>query len=484
LSKNQQKRDRKRQRKAAQNPKPESPPAPAPTKAASKNSNGNGSPAPAGTNGKSDGKSRKPATKSAAKGPGSTPAAAARRSKTVWLDDDPKLTKPTLRFTPKAWAKMRVLCKWARTEIMGYGITSLKDPLLLEDIGLIRQTASYAHWDITGADIAEYMERMMLERPELPVENFFRVWIHTHPGGMSPNPSGTDETTFSDRHGCGEWDWAVMFIMAETTGETYARLRHGQGPLKTEVELKVDTIFDQTFEGVTEDDVEAWKLEFDAYVIENFHTAGYHGGYGGYAGHTMYGGPGVSLGASEEDGIWPSLGGTPVLPQASFVGRRAQMDDILQQTEGVSPTEVNDADIGKYEDMVNSALDNIETLSPDDMATLLHEADEIGLQTEADDARSRLRHMGMMPPLGLPTSASAHDVALEMETSEAQIAMYERQLEEQLPADEKPNDGQYPEGAQNTLSLGSFPVDEDEETKVDMEPVSAPSTDTTLPEDM
>src|SRR5690606_33202362 len=87
---------------------------------------------------------------------------------------------------------------------------------------------------------------------------FGRLWAHTHPGN-SASPSGTDEDTFERVFGgC---DWAVMFILARG-GETYARLRIGQGlnvdvPLTVVVEYAVEC---------AATDFRGWRAEYEANV--------------------------------------------------------------------------------------------------------------------------------------------------------------------------------------------------------------------------
>jgi hypothetical protein len=89
-------------------------------------------------------------------------------------------------------------------------------------------------------------------------EEFFRIWIHTHPGHC-PRPSSTDEETFARVFG--RADWAVMFILA-CGGDTYARLRFNHGP-GGDLELAVGVDFTRPF---ASSDHDAWSREYRTHV--------------------------------------------------------------------------------------------------------------------------------------------------------------------------------------------------------------------------
>ena len=72
--------------------------------------------------------------------------------------------------------------------------------------------------------VADYFEDQV-EAARVP-QQFGRIWLHTHPGN-SPEPSMTDENTFTRVFG--SCDWAIMFIVAQD-GRTFARLRFNAGP--------------------------------------------------------------------------------------------------------------------------------------------------------------------------------------------------------------------------------------------------------------
>ena len=49
------------------------------------------------------------------------------------------ITRPTLRFTPYAWAKLLFLRDHGPTEVGGFAITEPDDPTFVQDIRLVKQ---------------------------------------------------------------------------------------------------------------------------------------------------------------------------------------------------------------------------------------------------------------------------------------------------------------------------------------------------------
>jgi len=163
---------------------------------------------------------------------------------------------PRLRLTPYAWSKLVYLRDLGATEIGGFGISSVDDPLLIQDVALVRQRCDWASASLEDGAVADLFDRQV-DLGRRPAE-FGRIWVHTHPG-QSPQPSATDEATFTRVFGgC---DWAVMFIVARG-GQSYARLRFGVGP-GGELALPVDVDFDAAFPAA---DQIAWRAEYDACV--------------------------------------------------------------------------------------------------------------------------------------------------------------------------------------------------------------------------
>jgi proteasome lid subunit RPN8/RPN11 len=129
-----------------------------------------------------------------------------------------------VRFTPYAWAKLIWFRDKGRTEIGGFGITNKEDPLLVEDIAIIKQTVSSASVEFDDTAVADYFEDMF-DKGIQPI-NCGRIWIHTHPAGLN-RPSSTDETTFDKVFG--RCDWAIMFILPKENG-FYCRLDSNIAP--------------------------------------------------------------------------------------------------------------------------------------------------------------------------------------------------------------------------------------------------------------
>ena len=132
--------------------------------------------------------------------------------------------RPTLRFSPTAWAKLLFLRDLGDTEVGGFGITRTDDLLYVEDVALVKQTCSAVTVAFDDDAVAEFFDRQ-IDAGRRP-EQFGRIWIHTHPGDCA-NPSSVDEETFARVFA--RSDWAVMAIVA-CGGQTYARLRFHVGP--------------------------------------------------------------------------------------------------------------------------------------------------------------------------------------------------------------------------------------------------------------
>jgi hypothetical protein len=162
----------------------------------------------------------------------------------------------TLRFSPTAWAKLLFLRDAGETEIGGFGIARADDLLFVEDLRLVRQSCTWASADFDDSSVADYFDEQV--DAGRPPQQFFRVFIHTHPGS-SPRPSLTDEATFGRVFG--RTDWAVMFILARS-GACYARLRFNVGP-GAEMELPVEVDYGRPFAA---SDSSLWQEEYLANV--------------------------------------------------------------------------------------------------------------------------------------------------------------------------------------------------------------------------
>jgi hypothetical protein len=162
-----------------------------------------------------------------------------------------------LRLTPYAWAKLLCLRDLGKTEVGGFGVSRPEDPLLVEDVYLVRQECTPVTVKFDDNSVADYFDAQV-DQGRTP-EQFARIWIHTHPGD-SPHPSCMDEATFERCFGAA--DWAVMFIVARG-GQAYARLRFGTGP-GGELVLPVEIDFGQPFPAA---DPAAWEAEYREMVL-------------------------------------------------------------------------------------------------------------------------------------------------------------------------------------------------------------------------
>jgi proteasome lid subunit RPN8/RPN11 len=142
------------------------------------------------------------------------------------------------------------------TEVGAFGICP-SHPLLVEDVGLVKQNCTWSTVSFEDESVADFFEDQV--EAGLQPEQFARIWIHTHPG-ESAEPSFTDEETFARVFG--NTDWAVMFILA-CGGETYARMRADSDPVEIQLETEVD--FGAPFESSQFDD---WKSDYLDNVVE------------------------------------------------------------------------------------------------------------------------------------------------------------------------------------------------------------------------
>lgn len=164
---------------------------------------------------------------------------------------------PIIRFTSCAWAKLRYLRDAGDTEIGGFAVTFPGDPLMVEDVCLVRQRCSPVTVEFNDESVADFFDEQV--DAGLKPEQFGRIWGYTHPGD-SAEPSLTDEETFERCFG--NVNWAVMLILARG-GETYARLQFNVGPQSAQranVEVDYTARFDAS-------DESSWQREFKANVI-------------------------------------------------------------------------------------------------------------------------------------------------------------------------------------------------------------------------
>ena len=159
---------------------------------------------------------------------------------------------PVLRFSPTTWAKLLYLRDLGETEIGGFGISSSSDLFHVADLRLVHQNCTATSVSFSDEGVADYFDEQV--DAGLGPQLFSRIWIHTHPGDC-PQPSRTDEETFSRVFGHAHW--SLMFILARG-GNTYARLRFNVGA-EAEVKIPVEVDFTRAFAG---SDFDGWMQEY------------------------------------------------------------------------------------------------------------------------------------------------------------------------------------------------------------------------------
>jgi len=164
-----------------------------------------------------------------------------------------------LRFSPTAWAKLLFMRDVTDNEVGGFGITEADDLLFVTDFVLVKQKVTAVSVSFEDESVANFFEDQV-EAGRKP-EQFARIWLHSHPGS-SPEPSMTDEQTFTRVFG--SCDWSVMCIVAQDSG-TYARLRFNAGP-GGEVKIPVCVDYNYEFDAA---DFEVWKQQYKANVTED-----------------------------------------------------------------------------------------------------------------------------------------------------------------------------------------------------------------------
>ena len=172
-----------------------------------------------------------------------------------WLEHE-QPRQPVLRFSPTAWAKLMFFRDYGDTEISGFGISEPEDLLCVSDFQTVRQDATLASISLDDQAIADYFDSQV-DAGRKP-EQFFRLWLHSHPGN-SATPSSTDEDTFARVFG--RSDWAVMCVVAQE-GKTYARLRFNTGP-GGDVLIPVCVDYSMPF---GPSDHESWEAEYKANI--------------------------------------------------------------------------------------------------------------------------------------------------------------------------------------------------------------------------
>jgi len=181
-----------------------------------------------------------------------------RKAKMKNRNNFQKNQKPMLRFSPTAWAKLLFCRDMTNNEVGGFGITEADDLLFVTDFALIKQKVTSVSVVFADESVADFFEDQVAAG--IKPEQFARIWLHTHPGN-SPEPSMTDEQTFTRVFG--KCDWSVMCIVAQDGG-TFARLRFNVGPGG---EVKIPVYVDYSFE-FDAANFELWEQQYKANVEE------------------------------------------------------------------------------------------------------------------------------------------------------------------------------------------------------------------------
>ena len=174
--------------------------------------------------------------------------------KPKWREEEP--SGPVLRFSPTAWAKLLFFRDRGQTEIGGFAITREHDLLYVEEFMTVKQNVSMVSVAFEDEAVADFFDSQV-DVGRKP-EQFGRIWLHTHPGN-SPEPSATDEETFSRVFG--RCQWAVMFILARN-GKVSARLRFSVGP-GGQLLIPVEVDYSEPFGPSNQ---EAWEKEYQANI--------------------------------------------------------------------------------------------------------------------------------------------------------------------------------------------------------------------------
>ncbi|MBW8016139.1 MAG: hypothetical protein FVQ82_08130 [Planctomycetes bacterium] len=167
--------------------------------------------------------------------------------------------RPSLRFSPTAWAKLVFLRDITDNEVGGFGVTEADDLLFVTDFVLVKQNVTSVSVSFDDEAVADFFEDQV-EAGRRP-EQFARIWLHTHPGN-SPQPSCTDESTFERVFG--SCNWSIMAIVAQDSS-TYARLRFNAGP-GGEVKIPISVDYNCDFDA---SEIETWQQEYIASVTED-----------------------------------------------------------------------------------------------------------------------------------------------------------------------------------------------------------------------
>lgn len=144
----------------------------------------------------------------------------------LWLTNYPPLppspSSPTLRLSGLAYLKLLTWRNAAPNEVCCYGLCHPDDALFIVDMILPDQLTQSAYCTPHEDHLLHLMENLL----PLGIEpwRWASHWFHTHPRGMGPSPSGTDNNTFnSTRYTACDHSFMAIF---GGNDEFSCRLRH------------------------------------------------------------------------------------------------------------------------------------------------------------------------------------------------------------------------------------------------------------------
>ena len=86
--------------------------------------------------------------------------------------------RPTIRFTPHAWAKLLFLRDCGDTEVSAFAVSAADDLLRIQDVRLVRQQCTPASSLFTDDAVDDLLKEV---QPTLrQSDQCGRIWIHTH----------------------------------------------------------------------------------------------------------------------------------------------------------------------------------------------------------------------------------------------------------------------------------------------------------------
>lgn len=173
----------------------------------------------------------------------------------MWMLNNPKNAPGgvVLRFTPQAWEKVVYLRDNVDTEISMIGISSEDDPLVVEDIRVVKQMASSVETDIDDEAICEHLQWCV--ESGIGPHRGMRIFLHTHPGN-SASPSQKDEEKIWKAAFFKHHPWYIMFIVSRG-GEVYTRMRRRDPEFPIVQDLEIQSAVDYSLKP------EEWREPLD-----------------------------------------------------------------------------------------------------------------------------------------------------------------------------------------------------------------------------